>query len=50
MEQIEEAIKELSNDRSIATCGWSVEEMKEIPKEILELFIELLDDIEQGGE
>ena len=49
-EQIEEAIKELSNDRSIATCGWSVEEMKEIPREILELFTELLDDIEQGGE
>ena len=39
----------MKNEREVASCGWRIEEMKELPDMLLEPFVKLLEDIENGG-
>ena len=50
VEKIAEAITDMSNERAVASCGWRVAEMKEIPNVLLQNFVELFKDIEGGGQ
>ena len=50
VEKIREAIEAMSDERSVASCGWRVVEIKQIPDLLLEPFVELMKDVEEGGE
>ena len=47
---MKEMIQRLSIDRSVAACGWRMIEIKELPDAILEVFKDLLEDIENNSE
>ena len=49
-EKLMEAAGEMKDQRAIASDGWRVEEIKQLPKAIIDIFVKLFEDIEDGGE
>lgn len=47
---MKDMIQRLNIDRSVAACGWRMAEIKELPDAILEVFRDLMEDVENNSD